>query len=151
MTHAVQLCIIIANVQTNHALGLPIPPKNGPLTAYTPYCIPSPTPLPFTKFKFRFHITWTRVNPALMVRLSNTDFKQFSSACSEFKLANDVLSINGIHPSSHPDSKVHGANIGLTWGRQDSGGPHVGHMNLAIWAVVSLQFTVCLNRRGETT
>ena len=34
----------------------------------------------------------------------------------------------------HPDSKVHGANMGPTWGRQDPDGPHVGHMNLAIWA-----------------
>ena len=33
----------------------------------------------------------------------------------------------------YPDSKVHGANMGPTWGRQDPGGPHVGHMNLAIW------------------
>ena len=32
----------------------------------------------------------------------------------------------------YPDSKVHGANMGLTWGRQDPGGPHVGPMNLAI-------------------
>ena len=32
-----------------------------------------------------------------------------------------------------PDSKVHGANIGPIWGRQDPGGPHVGPMNLAIW------------------
>ena len=31
------------------------------------------------------------------------------------------------------DSKVHGANMGPTWGRQDPGGPHVGHMNLALW------------------
>ena len=34
---------------------------------------------------------------------------------------------------SFPDSKVHGANMGPTGGRQDPGGPHVGHMNLAIW------------------
>ena len=33
-----------------------------------------------------------------------------------------------------PDSKVYGANMGLIWGRQDPGGPHVGPMNLAIWA-----------------
>ena len=33
----------------------------------------------------------------------------------------------------YPDSKVHGANMGSTWGWQDPGGPHVGHMNLAIW------------------
>ena len=32
-----------------------------------------------------------------------------------------------------PDSKIHGANVGPTWGRQDPGGPHVGHMNFAIW------------------
>ena len=32
-----------------------------------------------------------------------------------------------------PDSTVHGANMGPTWGRQDPGGPHVGHMNLVIW------------------
>ena len=32
-----------------------------------------------------------------------------------------------------PDSKVHGANMGPIWGQQDPGGPHVGHVNLAIW------------------
>ena len=32
-----------------------------------------------------------------------------------------------------PDSKVHGANMGPIWGRQDPGGFHVGPMNLAIW------------------
>ena len=35
---------------------------------------------------------------------------------------------------SLPDSKIHGANVGPTWGHQDPGGPHVGHTNLAIWA-----------------
>ena len=33
----------------------------------------------------------------------------------------------------NPDSMVHGANMGPTLGRQDPGGPHIGHMNLAIW------------------
>ena len=28
-----------------------------------------------------------------------------------------------------PDGKVHGANVGPTWGWQDPGGPHVGPMN----------------------
>ena len=32
-----------------------------------------------------------------------------------------------------PDSKVHGANMGPIWGRQDPGGPHVGPMNFVIW------------------
>ena len=31
---------------------------------------------------------------------------------------------------STPDSKVHGANMGPIWGRQDPGGPYVGPMNL---------------------
>ena len=34
-----------------------------------------------------------------------------------------------------PDNKVHGANMGPIWGRQDPGGPHVGPMNLTIWGV----------------
>ena len=34
-----------------------------------------------------------------------------------------------------PDSKVHGASMGLIWGRQDRGGPHVGPMNFAIWDI----------------
>ena len=38
----------------------------------------------------------------------------------------------------YPDSKIHGANIGPTWGRQDPGGPHVGHMNLAIWVLIHI-------------
>ena len=34
--------------------------------------------------------------------------------------------------SKHPDSKVHGTNMGPIWGRQDPDGPHVGPMNFAI-------------------
>ena len=37
----------------------------------------------------------------------------------------------------YPDSKVHGANMGPNWDRQDPGGPYVGPMNLAIWVLVS--------------
>ena len=33
---------------------------------------------------------------------------------------------------STTDSKVHGANMGPIWGRQDPGGPHVGPLILAI-------------------
>ena len=35
-----------------------------------------------------------------------------------------------------PDSKVHGANMGLISGRQDPGGLHVGPMNFAVWDVI---------------
>ena len=34
------------------------------------------------------------------------------------------------------DSKVHGANMGAIWGRQDPSGPHVGPMSFAIWDIV---------------
>ena len=34
-----------------------------------------------------------------------------------------------------PDGKVHGANMGPIWGREDSGGPHVDPMNYAIWGI----------------
>ena len=34
-----------------------------------------------------------------------------------------------------PSSKVHGANMGPIWGRQDPGEPHVGPMNFAIWVI----------------
>ena len=32
-----------------------------------------------------------------------------------------------------PESKVHGANMGPIWGRQDPDGPHIVPMNFAIW------------------
>ena len=38
-----------------------------------------------------------------------------------------------------PDSKVHGAYMGPTWGRQDPGGPHVCPMIIAIWGVSQKQ------------
>ena len=42
-----------------------------------------------------------------------------------------------------PDSKVHGANMGPIWVRQDPDGPHVGPMNFAIWGrffVIEVEF-----------
>ena len=48
-----------------------------------------------------------------------------------------ILTYNQVytHRNKHPDSKVHGANMGPTWGRQDPGGPHVGPMDRAIWDI----------------
>ena len=34
-----------------------------------------------------------------------------------------------------PDSKVHGANMGPTWGWQDPCGPYVGPAKIVIWDV----------------
>ena len=38
----------------------------------------------------------------------------------------------GLNVLVNPDNKVHGANMGPNWGRQDPGGPHVELMNFAI-------------------
>ena len=38
--------------------------------------------------------------------------------------------------ANYPDSKVHGANMGLTWVLSAPDGPHVGPMNLAIRVVI---------------
>ena len=38
--------------------------------------------------------------------------------------------------TNNPDSKVHEANMGPIWGRQDPGGPHVGPTNFAIWELL---------------
>ena len=45
----------------------------------------------------------------------------------------DVLAPNRWQAIVTPDSKVHGANMGPIWGRQDPDEPHVGSMNFAIW------------------
>ena len=52
-----------------------------------------------------------------------------------------------------PDSKVHGANMGPICDRQDPGGTHAGHVNLAIWDITfhkvpCKQAVVCLNLPG---
>ena len=44
----------------------------------------------------------------------------------------------------NPNTKVHGANMGPSWGRQDPGGPHVGHMNFAIWETFSILIKISL-------
>ena len=38
--------------------------------------------------------------------------------------------------SANPDNKVHGANMGPIWARQDPGGPHVGPTDLVIWEYI---------------
>ena len=47
----------------------------------------------------------------------------------------------------YPDCKVHGANMGPTWDRQDPGGPHGGPMNFVIWVYLTRtrysHFTAC--------
>ena len=48
---------------------------------------------------------------------------------------NALINISSITP----ESKVHEANMGPIWGRQDPGGPHVGPMNFVIWDFINTQ------------
>ena len=62
-------------------------------------------------------------------------------------IARHVLDVKpSLYLNTNPDSKVHGANMGPTWRRQDPGGPHVGHMNLAIWEGFQFIYIVNLER-----
>ena len=56
----------------------------------------------------------------------------FSMTMIDCIAATTYLAVD-IQSDAIPDSKVYGANMGPTWGRQDPGGPHGGLMNLAIW------------------
>ena len=47
--------------------------------------------------------------------------------------SNAMLDWHCTYYSINPDSKVHGANMGSIWGRQDPGGSHVGPMDFVIW------------------
>ena len=57
----------------------------------------------------------------------------------------------------YPDIKVHRANMGPIWGRQDPGGPHAGPMNFAFWVYALKYYCTgwdyfscdCLNASGE--
>ena len=44
----------------------------------------------------------------------------------------DLPNAHYLYLGSLADSKVYGANMGPTWGRQDQGGPNIGQMNFAI-------------------
>ena len=74
--------------------------------------------------------TWHNCVPWQQGQFSN--FKEGPRNIPERYMTADILTGEKITYST-PDSKVHGANMGPIWGRQDPGGPHVGPMNFAIW------------------
>ena len=75
----------------------------------------------------RHAIIWTNAR-ILLIGPSETDF-------NDILIKNHTLSFQKIYLKMSPDSKVHVANMGPIWGRQDPGGPQVGPMNYAIWVV----------------
>ena len=71
-----------------------------------------------------------------MGKLTCTKPQQSQTKCEECAY---LLGCTVCHKNLSPDSKVHGANMGPIWGRQDPGGPHVVPMNFAIWVNISLK------------
>ena len=71
----------------------------------------------------------------------NTDLllTTYPSPPSNTHIASSAADVPGSSDENYvnPESKVHGANMGPIWGRQDPGGPHVGPMNLAIWETIN--------------
>ena len=83
-------------------------------------------------------ITWTNHDPVHLFMYASFGLNMFWYSTIELSCFFS-LNIEG----NNPDSKVRGANMGPIWGRQDPGGPHVGHMDLAIWeSVLTIYHTV---------
>ena len=62
--------------------------------------------------------------------------------CQQWQRKTDNFCGEGLRILPFPKSKVHGANMGFIWGRQDQRGPHVDPMNFAIWVVMSLNWRI---------
>ena len=69
-------------------------------------------------------IHWWLVNSLHKGPIPGNFFHLMTSSCYFFSMLNN-----------YPKSKVHGANMGPIWGWQDTGGPHVGPINFAIWVI----------------
>ena len=50
----------------------------------------------------------------------------------EWKWCELIVHGHACDQDNYPDSKVHEANMGPTWVLSAPGGPHVGHINLAM-------------------
>ena len=66
-------------------------------------------------------------------RLVHGDHDPRLSCINILRLVVTYRNVTLLLRNSIPDSKVHGANMGSIWGRQNPGGPHVGPMNFVIW------------------
>ena len=77
----------------------------------------------------RGHLQWTPHSVPHLVNMGDDLKRQHMSA-----------NVWQLQIWAFPDSKVHGANMGPIWGRQDPGGPHFGPMNFALWVVLLLQY-----------
>ena len=74
-----------------------------------------------------------RIPPKLIFDLPMISFQVVQSFRNFIYCRGVSLSCSVQSVKAFPDSKVHGAYMGPTQGRQDTSGPHVGSMIPAIW------------------
>ena len=87
---------------------------------------------------FTLNMTWNHTKPwclSLDIFIENTN-KVIIQMKVNTVFAYRHQSICRHNVDNHPDSKVHGANMGPTWVLSAPDGPHVGPMNLAIRATI---------------
>ena len=78
--------------------------------------------------------------------ISNNKSNVTKDYLNSMGMVNALLCNRNGQAQSYPYSKVHGANMGPIWGRQDPGWPHVGPMNFVIWAGDTLTFANLLTK-----
>ena len=96
------------------------------------------SPYPQFSLNMGYYIAWSsavRCCAMSLIMIRNTSHNILSDS------RGDPRSI-AMHLSDYPDNNVLRANMGPIWGRQGPGGPHVGHMNLAIW--ITLHVITCV-------
>ena len=76
---------------------------------------------------------WHNKGRSCLLRILTCVLFEFSIFANDYRCRYmSHTSINVLTLNS-PDSKVHGANMGPTWGWKDPGGFHVGPINFALW------------------
>ena len=128
-----------------------------PMTTQFTYIYASPQPLLLICINFNFS-RYKKLHPWLFIRSQTSAVHQWCScwqACDCISMLGTRLHWVKSYYSNlwqaFPDSKVHWANMGPTWGRQDPGGPHVGPMNFAIWVAMDTGRSTMVDGRGNIT
>ena len=83
------------------------------------------------KTKYNYGIGGNCAHMPILGRARGEEFMHTND--SETRFSTSLSGFSNSHLGDVPDSKVHGADMGPTWDRQDPSGPHVGPMNFAIW------------------
>ena len=98
--------------------------------------------LPWMSFRFVSIYRNNDISFQLQRILLSISFVYTISTYTAMMTPTDCFPLTVPHPKQHQakfhDNKVHEANMGPIWGRQDPGGPHVGPINFAIWVTLAI-------------